>query len=180
MRISLGYWQTICRHFGLTVEQETSFVRDWQLSNSDAAYYASTYAVKLDRLATIRSATRALEQELAEFDATLSARISDCVGEDRDVRGAVQRLGQHRLRITNRIAACTSEGLAMADLLDRDWQLLDEARKARDEINRYYLRAVNAVFDGGAADRRAVPGTDPLPCYAGAGLGRASLECEER
>lgn len=131
-------WPTICGMFDIPAEQEQAFTRDLGLSLADATYFIETHEAKRRRKDELYDRRHALEQALAAVDAALPARLADYASRGLDVAGAAHMLARHRLAVADRLAACNSEFLAVADAANADWKLASQALKARDELSAYW------------------------------------------
>lgn len=134
-------WPTICGMFNVPAEQEQAFTRDLDLSLADATYFIETHEAKQMRRAELYDRRHALEQALAAVDAVMpayTARLADYASRGLHVAGAAHMLARHRLAVADRLAACNSEFLAVADAANADWKLASQALKARCEMSAYW------------------------------------------
>ena len=177
-------WPQICRKYGISEEQERAFIHDVDASRSDCAHYSATHEEKRTLEAELCDKKCMYEEALTTLDETLPARLANHAARDQDVVRAARVLGMHRLIIAERVAACQSEYLDMANAAACDKQLWREASEARAELCGYYERARGRYWYDRHMERPSrnrgadacwahrvyrVPHTDNVPHYMGRG-----------
>ena len=131
-------WAYICHELGIPEHRVIPFMQQWHQAYYEYQYFSATLAAKQHRERELRRELSPLAAELARFDATLQARLTDDVGIHLDVPAAARRLADQRVGLARRVAVLDSAVRALSCASARDAEHCADAVRAEHSASAYF------------------------------------------